>query len=60
MKIYVVTYENDGDFPDCDVVLATIDEEKAVETARNRRGGYTLSVVKVYEDNKYIGYKIYS
>ena len=51
MKIYVVTYENDGDFPDVEIMLATINLDRAIEKAENVTDEFAYGVIKTFKDD---------
>ena len=52
MKIYCVTYENDGDFPEKEIALITTSKHEAKEAKRKKPEEYALSHIAVWENQK--------
>jgi len=57
--VYVITFENDGDFPECEIVLVTNLYKDAVEKAKLRKKDYALSIIWKWEFGKYVSNEIY-
>ena len=60
MIIYVVTFDNDGDFPDKEIGLVTIHKYLAMQKIYDRPKTYALSMIQEWEDNKLLTTTIYN